>query len=82
MMTYNPPYYAVDRERIWEVLICTPSGAMSTCKVAGQEVEFAARSHDGFIRLRFLDRKRFQEEVKMLAHLQCFLEGSWLHAGG
>ena len=83
MMTYNPPYYArliesygfgktQDLYAFW--------GHVDMLSTLDKKLEFvvreATRRFD--IRLRTLDRKRFQEDVQMFLHIyNASLEGTW-----
>ena len=83
MMTYNPPYYArlidqygfvksQDMYAFW--------GHVDMLESLDKKLEFivheATKRFD--IKLRFLDRKRFREEVKMFLHIyNASLDGTW-----
>ena len=83
MMTYNPPYYAQliesygfgksqDLYAFW--------GHVDMLASLDKKLEFVVReaTQRFDIQLRFLDRKRFQEEVQMFLHIyNASLDGTW-----
>ncbi|MHB8969503.1 MAG: N-acetyltransferase [Pirellulaceae bacterium] len=83
MMTYNPPYYArliesygfgkvQDLYAFW--------GHIDMLASLDKKLEFVVReaTQRFDIQLRFLDRKRFQEEVQMFLHIyNSSMEGTW-----
>jgi GNAT superfamily N-acetyltransferase len=83
MMTYNPPYYAQLIESYGfgkSQDLYAFEGHVDMLASLDKKLEFVVReaTQRFDIRLRFLDRTRFQEEVQMFLHIyNASLDGTW-----